>query len=293
MTSVKELAYAKINLHLDVLDKRDDGFHSVRTVMQTVSLADEITVSVKPSKKREITMSVLGSKLPVDSRNLAYRAAALFLDSTLIEASVDIRLTKRIPVAAGLAGGSADAAATLRALNRIFKKPLTEKRLLALASELGSDVPFCLIGGTALCLGRGEIIERLPYCMSLDNLVIAIADEHVSTPTAYSRLDELYDDFKGERDGEAQMAFDSLLASVNDGKLNVNNLYNIFENAVLPICSGAERIKQRMTELGAAHALMSGSGPSVFGIFTDASGAENAARALVEEGCRAFVARSV
>ena len=293
MTSVKEFAYAKINLHLDVLDKREDGFHSVRTVMQTVTLSDEITVSVKPSKKRDVTLSLVGGgKLPCDSRNLAYKAAELFLDATLNEAAVDIRLNKRIPIAAGLAGGSADAAATLRALNRIFKKPLTEKRLIAIASELGSDVPFCLIGGTALCLGRGELIERLSDSLDL-NVVVAIADEHVSTPMAYSRLDELYDDFTTSRDDEAKIAFDSLMASFNSGKLTDEKLYNIFENAVLPICSGAEMIKRRLVELGATHALMSGSGPSVFGIFESLEKADSAAEALVIEGYRAYSARTV
>ena len=293
MTSVKEFAYAKINLHLDVLDKREDGFHGVRTVMQTVTLADELTVSVKPSKKREISLRLLGGgKLPCDSRNLAYRAAELFLDTTLIESAVDIRLNKRIPVAAGLAGGSADAAATLRALNRLFRKPLTEKKLLALAAELGSDVPFCLIGGTALCLGRGEIVERLPSGLNF-NLVVAIADEHVSTPMAYSRLDELYDDFRAPRDSEAQAAFDSLMSSIELGTLVADKLYNIFENAVLPICSGAESIKRKMAEQGASHVLMSGSGPSVFGIFESEERCETVADMLRKEGYRAYAARSV
>ena len=293
MTSVKEFAYAKINLHLDVLDKREDGFHGVRTVMQTVTLADELTVSVKPSKKREISLRLLGGgKLPCDSRNLAYRAAELFLDTTLIESAVDIRLNKRIPVAAGLAGGSADAAATLRALNRLFRKPLTEKKLLALAAELGSDVPFCLIGGTALCLGRGEIVERLPSGLNF-NLVVAIADEHVSTPMAYSRLDELYDDFRAPRDSEAQAAFDSLMSSIELGTLVADKLYNIFENVIFKTCFEAESIKNSLLELGATHALMSGSGPSVYGIFNDKASAERAKDTLVSMGVNAYCAETV
>ena len=293
MTSVKEIAYAKINLHLDVLDRREDGFHSVRTVMHTVTLSDEITVSVKPSRKREITLSLVGGgKLPTDSRNLAYKAAETFLDATLIDAAVDIRLNKRIPVAAGLAGGSSDAAATLRALNRVYKKPLSEKRLLTIAAGLGSDVPFCLLGGTALCLGRGEIIERLQGGVDL-HLVVAIADEHVSTPVAYSRLDELYGNFAVPRSDDADEIFASLMTSINERELKTHKLFNIFENAVLPICSGAEAIKQRMLDLGATHALMSGSGPSVFGIFENAGKAELAAEALKSEGYRAYTARSV
>lgn len=293
MTSVKEYAYAKINLYLDVLSRREDGFHDVKTVMHTVSLSDEITVSVKPSSKREITLILAGnSKLPADSKNLAYRAADLFLDATLINAEVTVKLNKRIPVAAGLAGGSADAAAVLRALNRIFKKPLTEKRLLALAAELGSDVPFCLIGGTALCLGRGERIERLPDKLGL-SLVVAIADEHVSTPVAYATLDEIYGGFSSAREDDPSPCYDALMTSVNSGNANDIKLYNIFENAVLPLCSGAESIKRKMLELGATHSLMSGSGPSVFGIFENDESAAAAKDALIDLGFRAFLTHSI
>lgn len=293
MITVKEQAYAKINLHLDVLNKRDDGFHDIKTVMHTVSLCDDVTVSVKRSERASVRLTVLGHpKLPTDSRNLAVRAAELFLHSTLISADVDIKLVKRIPVAAGLAGGSTDAAAVLRALNRAFKRPLTEKRLLSLAAELGSDVPYCLLGGTAFCYGRGEVIERLPEKLELC-LVVAVADEHVSTPMAYSSLDTLYADFKVERTDGAELCFDALVASVDSGLLSECELFNIFENAIFPICSGAESIKSDMIKLGATHALMSGSGPSVFGIFTDRASAQSAKEYLEKNGVRAFVVHTV
>ena len=293
MISVKENAYAKINLYLDVLSKRDDGFHEVKTVMHTVSLCDEVTVSVVSSERPAVKLHVLGHpKLPTDSRNLAYRAAELFLEATLIRAEVHIKLVKRIPVAAGLAGGSTDAAAVLRALNKAFKKPLTEKRLLALAAELGSDVPYCLLGGTALCYGWGELIERLPEKLKL-NVVVAVAEEHVSTPTAYSELDKIYADFKEPRNDDSALAFDTVMSAVSTGKLTDAKLFNVFEKAILPICSGAESIKSKMLEFGATHALMSGSGPSVYGIFPDEESSRVAEKTLKEQGIRAYSALSV
>ena len=293
MISVKEYAYAKINLYLDVLSKRDDGFHEVKTVMHTVSLCDDVTVSVKPSSRPSVKLTVIGhSKLPTDSRNLAVKAAELFLESTLKNAEVNIRLIKRIPVSAGLAGGSTDAAAVLRALNKAFKRPLTDKRLLELAAELGSDVPYCLVGGTALCYGRGERVERLLGCLHLYT-VVAVSGEHVSTPTAYAELDRLYSDFTCERDGEHTSSLDAILSAISSADKAEIKLYNIFENAILSIYNGAEMIKKRMIELGADHALMSGSGPSVYGIFRDRASAESARDHFIKNGIRAYYAESV
>ena len=293
MISIKEYAYAKINLYLDVISKREDGFHEIKTVMHTVSLADEITVTVRQAQKSSVKLTVLGyGRLPTDSRNLAVRAAELFLSTTLVSTEVNIRLLKRIPVSAGLAGGSTDAAAVLRALNRAFKRPLTEKRLLSLAAELGSDVPYCLLGGTALCYGRGELVERLPEKLKL-NLVIAVAEEHVSTPSAYAELDKLYGDFKDGKNDDSSFCFDAIMSSVSEGTLSDSKLYNIFENAILPICFGAESIKKQMLELGATHALMSGSGPSVFGIFPDKASSEAARDSLIKLGIRAYYAETV
>ena len=293
MISVKENAYAKINLYLDVLSKREDGFHEVKTIMHTVSLADELTVSVRRSERSSIRLTVVGqSKLPTDSRNLAVKAAELFLTTTLINAEVNIKLVKKIPVAAGLAGGSTNAAAVLRALNRAFKKPLTEKRLLSLAAELGSDVPYCLLGGTALCYGRGERIERLPEKLNL-HIVIASTDEYVSTPFAYSELDRIYSDFTVARTDDAEFCYEAIYGSILAGRLTDTSLYNVFEKAILPNYNGAEYLKSRISSLGATHALMSGSGPSVYGIFTDKVAAESARDILISEGVRAYYAETV
>ena len=293
MISVKEYAYAKVNLYLDVLSKREDGFHEIKTVMHTVSLSDEVTVSVKRSDRSSVRLTVIGHpKLPTDSRNLAMKAAELFLESTLICAEVNIKLVKRIPVAAGLAGGSTDAAAVLRALNKAFKRPLTEKRLLDLAAELGSDVPYCLLGGTALCLGRGEHIERLPANLKLD-LVIAVANEHVSTPFAYSALDSIYSDFTLARTDKSEELYSAIEASILSGELSKTELFNIFENAIFPTYNGAEELKKKMLELGATRSLMSGSGPSVYGIFSDSATAEAARDTLSALGLRAYYAKTV
>ncbi len=293
MTSVKELAYAKINLYLDVLSKRDDGFHDIRTVMHTVSLADEVTVDVAPSARPSVKIVNFSNvKLPVDNRNLAYRAAELFLERTMIQATVTITLKKHIPVAGGLAGGSSDAAATLRALNRAFKKPVTDKYLLSLAAELGSDVPYCLLGGTALCEGRGELITRISTAVSL-HLVIVALDEHVSTPMAYSALDEEYSNFKSPRNDSSGEAFENLMQSLNSRSMPKGELFNIFENVIFKTCNKAEIVKSRLLELGATHALMSGSGPTVFGIFESDSQAKMAASALTADGATAYYVHSI
>ena len=293
MTSVKELAHAKINLFLDILSKRDDGFHDIKTVMHTVSLADEVTVSVASSDRPSVKITnVSGVKLPIDNRNLAYRAAEFFLERTMIQASVTITLKKMIPVAAGLAGGSSDAAAVLRALNRLFKRPLTDKYLLSLATELGSDVPFCLIGGTVLCTGRGEELTRLPKA-EIEHMVIAVADEHVSTPWAYARLDEIYEDFKFSRSDKTDEHYADLMRRIENKDFTEFKLYNIFENAVFSTCIGAESIKGALLQLGATNAMMSGSGPSVFGIFKSKMLCDKAIASLSQRGISAWYVTSV
>lgn len=293
MRAVKEKANAKINLYLDVIAKRDDGFHDIKTIMHSISLADEITVIYSPSAEQNIRVSIKGNNfLPTDERNLAYHAAKLYLDTADKNASIDIRLDKRIPIAAGLAGGSSDAAATLRAMNRIFDKMFSERALFKMAEQLGSDVPYCLYGKTALCEGRGEIITKLPDVLRL-NIVVAIANEHVSTPDAYSALDSMYSSFDGSRETGGSKYCDSLVQSIKKGQPNTNNLFNVFEDVVLPNCKGASGIKKRLSELGASSALMSGSGPSVFGIFDNECQAKKAVEYLESDNITAYYAKSV
>ena len=291
MNAIKESAYAKINLYLDVTAKREDGFHDIATVMHSVSLSDDITVTVNSIGTRSVRLILDGNRrLPTDSKNLAVSAAELFMSQAGIDADVTVKLNKRIPVSAGLAGGSTDAAAVLRAMNKLFRRPLTDRVLLSLAEKLGSDVPYCLIGGTVLCEGRGERMTRLADKLRIFT-VVAVSEEHVSTPQAYSSLDAIYSDFKEEHTPTSSL--DAVITSAKTGVLEDGELYNVFESAVFPVCPGARQLKEKMLSLGATHAAMSGSGPSVFGIFDTKDGAKRAEAKLIELGFNAFYAESV
>ena len=292
MRAVKENAYAKINLFLDVAAKRPDGYHDINTVMHSVSLCDSLTVTVAPARVSSVSLRVVGNdRLVTDGKNLAVMAAKLYLEKTAKTAAVTIKLLKNIPVAAGLAGGSTDAAATLRALNKLFGHYLSERALSELALKLGSDVPYCLVGGTAVCTGRGEIITPTynPHLYA----VIAVADEYVSTPAAYSALDRLYSDFDGSVVRIGEKFYGNISSSLENKKIDTSSLYNIFEEVVFDTCPKSREIKSKMYSFGARSALMSGSGPSVFGIFATKNEAENAVKQLCTLGIRAWYAESV
>ncbi len=293
MTTIKERANAKINLYLDVLSKREDGFHEIKTVMHSLRFCDEITVTSVPAEKTCVKLNVIGARfLPTDNRNIAVKAAHLFLEKAKLNAEVTITLLKRIPIAAGLAGGSSDAAAVLRAMNKIHSKLFSIPALSALAAELGSDVAYCLYGKTALCEGRGEKITRLPVTVS-SAFVIAIANERVSTPAAYKELDSVYSDFSSVDKSAVEERYNLLIDSIKEGKIDPNGLFNVFEKAVLPHCEGAAKIKGELIRLGAKGALMSGSGPSVFGVFDNIEEAKAACYALRQMKFRAYYAGSV
>ncbi len=293
MRAVKERANAKINLHLDVISRRDDGFHDIKTVMHSISLADDITVTYTPSNETVIRLSVNGNRfLPTDDKNLATRAAACYLNAACRTANIDIKLNKKIPVSAGLAGGSSDAAATLRAMNRLFEKMFSEAALFEMAATLGSDVPYCLYGKTALCEGRGEIITKLPDTLKLC-VVVAISNERVSTPAAYSELDKIYSSFDGSVKTGGDSYFSDLISAIKGGKALPGTLFNVFESATFNKCRGAKSIKEKLLLLGADCALMSGSGPSVFGVFKSIDEAERARTALLSDGISAYTATTV
>lgn len=284
MHTVTEIANAKINLFLDVTDRRPDGFHNIRSIMHSVSLADSLTLAAERADATCISLAVEGAELPVDRDNLVYRAIEKYLSYADITANVTAELSKRIPIGAGLGGGSSDAAAALRAMNRVFCA-LTHEVLLELAAELGSDVPYCLVGGTALCEGRGEVITSMTAPDKM-YFVIAIGDERTSTHAAYQALDELYRGFDGTvstRGGEYYSRF------IDSGNIRAA-LYNVFEEVAPPSVSS---LKSRLTSLGAISALMSGSGPAVFAIFDSADVARNACIALAAEGILAEYATSV
>ena len=270
--TVLEKANAKINLFLDVTSRREDGFHDIKSVMQSVSLCDYIRLSAEASEKTRISITTNHSDLPLDENNLVYKSAAKYLKHFGIRAKIDVDLEKHIPVGAGLGGGSSDAAATLRALNKIFGHA-TETELLSMAAELGRDVPFCLVGGTAICTGRGEKMERIQG--NNYHLVISIGNTRVSTPKAYAMLDDKYNNF---------------CSSSYTPKIDVTSFYNIFESVT--DIDEIGRIKEIMIKNGAEQVLMSGSGPSVFGIFENENVATEARNRLVDVGFVAFVATS-
>ena len=272
--------YAKINLYLDVTEKMEDGNHRVETVMQTVSICDDVTLSLKENNGFSLRCNVSG--VPTDGTNLALRAAKLYCEATGVPEHLHVKIEKRIPMAAGMAGGSADAAAVLVGMNRLYGTLLSPEQLCALGRRLGADVPFCIVGGTAYADGRGDVLHPFPSLPSCA-LVIACEGEGVSTPWAYGLLDQQYHDFEEPvRHGALQQ----LKKAAEQGDLLeiARNTYNIFEEPVLAERPVAAEIRCLLLEHGALGAMMSGSGPSVFGIFETDAQAEMAMRALAERG---------
>ena len=276
-------AFAKINLYLDVLDRRADGYHNIKSIMQTVGISDTVSVEFIPGDVREIAVVCDDPSVPCGEKNIAYKAAQKYLDRVGIGGVCNISIKKRIPTEAGLAGGSADAAAVLRLLDRICGDKLGIGGICEVGAAVGADVPFCIVGGTALTEGIGEVLRPLPP-MPDAYIVIARGGDGVSTPAAYRAIDEMLGERLGEEHGNADSVCDSLgrgdLLSLCGGMLN------IFEDVVLPFHDIARRAKETMLDCGASGAMMSGSGPSVFGIFENKADAENAAGIL-----REFVAR--
>ncbi len=278
-------AYAKINLYLDVLSCRDDGFHELFTVMHALDLHDDITVGLFPSDEPLVSLRVFGARLPLDGRNLVYRAAAAYLEKTGLIAEASVMIRKKLPVAAGLAGGSSDAAATLRAINCAAGDLLNEDALWELAATIGSDVPFCLFGGTRICRGRGEVMTPLSPARPL-YAVVAPGREHVSTPRAFSAMDAHYNRFDGSvpHGGDPE----GLITALENGE-DIGNpawIYNAFEPVILPTCPKASSLREALLREGAYAVLMSGSGPAVFGLFSDMEKAR-AAAAAIGDGARA------
>ena len=289
---IRERAYAKINLHLDVTGKMDNGYHSVSTVMQTVSVFDVITINDLRITSGEpcFTVSCGTDGVPCDGRNLACRAAMLFCERAGVSLSGEIHIDKNIPMAAGMAGGSADGAAVLRGLNRALGYPFSQSELLSIGAELGSDVPFCIVGGTRYADGRGELLSEFPS-MPDCFIVAGCEGEDVSTPWAYRLLDGIYCDFAP--DVYSPVSVEPLLSAVESGDICkvAGAMYNIFESPVLDRRPVASELKRLLLEVGAIGAMMSGSGPSVFGVFADRDAAERAMAALFDRGFRGYLCR--
>lgn len=275
-------AYAKINLFLDIRSMRENGYHNIISLMQSVSLHDDITVSLLPAEEKSITVVCEGTDLPCNKINLAYRAAELFH----ADGRISINIVKRIPISAGLAGGSSDAAATLIALNSLTGNKLSTDELCSLGSHLGADIPFCIKGGACLVEGIGEILSPIPS-MPQFPIVIAKKGDGMSTPAAYKALDEKFDRFIGYYPRTDKL--DILTGNNADEEDLCRGLFNIFETVVEPERPFVTEIKETMLACGAVGAMMSGSGTSVFGIFAKEKDAELARDALLSQGADAHL----
>lgn len=282
--TVSDKAYAKINLYLDVTKKREDGFHDIKSIMQSISLFDDIEICLSESPCDTIACNI--SDIPTDSSNLVIKAADEYRKVTNKKFGAHFKINKMIPSSAGMAGGSSDAAATLRILNRLNKEPLNEEKMLEIAASVGSDVPFCYVGGTVLCEGKGELLTRLKCCPSLQ-IVVAIKGEGVSTPKAYRDIDNMYGDFSTSRDDGK---FSNIMRGLSGENREVifSGLYNIFESVVEKERPYVTLLKEIMNKNGAVCSMMSGSGPSVFGVFSDEKIAEAAREELMQLGAKAY-----
>ena len=264
-------ALGKINLGLDVLGRRENGYHDVRMVMQTVYLYDRIIM--KKSKTPGIRLETNLYYLPVNENNLAYQAAQMLMDEFHIEEGVSIQLDKHIPVAAGMAGGSSNAAAVLFGMNRMFSLGLSQKELMERGVKLGADVPYCIMRGTVLAEGIGEILTPLspmPKCYVL----IAKPAISVSTKMVYEKLDSHEIEYHPDIDG--------ILAGLKAGDLKkvAGSMGNVLERVTVDAYPVIDQIKKMMIKEGALNAMMSGSGPTVFGIFEEKATARKAADAI-------------
>ena len=282
MNPVTERSEAKLNLSLDVLGKRPDGYHEMKMLMQSVSLCDEVTVSLR--RGGGYTCSSNFGFLPTDEGNLAVRAARRFFAAAgTPDWGADIHLQKRIPVGAGMAGGSSNAAAVLRALNRLCGLPFSFSELETLAAQVGSDVPYCVRGGTRLATGRGEILTDAP---PLPDCGIAICKPEVSirTPELFERIDARRSTVHPDTEGlwKALAAGDLPGAALR--------MYNVFEDVLPPRCGEIYELKTELLSLGALCAVMTGTGSAVFGIFPDLPAAQAAADAMKSDARECFSA---
>lgn len=282
-------ANAKINLTLDILGLREDGYHEVAMVMQEVSLHD--TLSLKKTEAGiQLSITIEGQKgtLPADETNLCWKAAALMQQEYGLTGGVSMELVKRIPMAAGLAGGSADAAAVLKGMNQLYELEISEERLCELGARLGSDIPFCLLGGTMLAEGRGEKLTRLPDFPETF-VVLAKPEVGVSTAWAYKTYDAGYDG--PHPDNEA------MLAAIGAGSLDraAGLLCNVLEGVTVRKHAIIDSYKQTMLQQGALASMMSGSGPTVFGLAGDEASAGKIAAAIraLDDGAAVYVAKTV
>ena len=275
MNQVKIKAMAKVNLGLDVLRRRENGYHDVKMVMQTVDLYDELTLTKTEDNAIRITTNV--GELPLNEDNLIYKAANLLFEKAGKKYGVSIHLDKNIPIAAGMAGGSTDAAATLLALNELFGFGFDKEELAGIGVKIGADVPYCIYGGTCLSEGIGEILTKLP---DAPDCYIVIAKPPIGVSTKY-----VYESLHIETVSE-HPDMDGMVEAIRNGSLKgvTDKMGNVLETVTVKKYPEIAEMKKCLLENGAENALMSGSGPTVFGIFTKKDIADKALEELEKTG---------
>lgn len=264
-------AYAKVNLGLDVLRRREDGYHELRMIMQTVDLFDTLTLEKKEEAGIEMTCNIEG--LPCDERNLVYKSAKLMFEEYKLPGGIRIHLEKRIPMAAGMAGGSTDAAAVFNGMNELYELGVTKERLCELGVKIGADVPYCIVGGTALSEGIGEVLTMLP---NVPDCVVLIAkpDFDVSTKYVFENLHANSLTYHPD--------IDTMAEAIRAGDLQgvVKVMDNVLETVTETKYTEITEIKNVMKEHNAMRAMMSGSGPTVFGLYKSEEDAKGAAEEI-------------
>lgn len=271
MSKITEKAYAKLNISLDVTAKRSDGYHDMLMVMQTAALCDDISIELTDGEKSTAVCNL--PFIPCDERNLAVKAANKFFEKLDRKGAARIELNKIIPVGAGMAGGSSDAAAVLRGLNNLCGKPFDKTGLEEIASDVGSDVAFCVAGGTALASGRGEILVPLPPLPDC-HIVICKPDFSISTPELFKKLDSVKLRCRPDTAGIQEALEEQNLLKI------ARRMYNVFEDVPDRRFSTVSEIKGKLLDCGALGAVMTGTGSAVFGIFDKLGCAEKAADEL-------------
>ncbi|MBS5986638.1 4-(cytidine 5'-diphospho)-2-C-methyl-D-erythritol kinase [Clostridium paraputrificum] len=280
---MREKAYGKVNITLDVVGKREDGYHLLKMIMQNIDIYDVITI-----EKIESGIEITCNKpyVPTDERNLAYKAAKLFKDTFNITSGVSINIKKNIPVAAGLAGGSTDCAAVLKIMNKLFQVNADNEKLMELGVKLGADVPYCINGGTALCEGIGEVLTPLkPFKNHI--IVLVKPPFGVSTKEVYKNFD------LGRVKNHPET--DKVITYMNEDNLYevAKNMKNLLENVTLKKHKVISSIKSEMESLGAIKSMMSGSGPTVFAFFDDMMKAQRCYDEMKKKYNDTFITRTV
>lgn len=280
---MKIRAYAKVNISLDVVGKREDGYHLLKMIMQNIDLYDEIIVE---KQSRDIIIECNKNYVPTDSRNLAYKAAMAFKERYNISEGVKIKIFKNIPVSAGLAGGSTDAAAVLKLMNKLFEVNASKEELMELGLKLGADIPYCIQGGTALCEGVGEVITPLkPF---RDKIIVLVKPSFgVSTKEVYKNFDME----KVKKHPETEALIKAM--AEDDLRYVAYNMRNLLENVTLKKHKVLINLKEEMNKYGAINSMMSGSGPTVFAFFDDMLKAQRCFEKMKEKYNEVFLTRTI